>query len=394
MSKSSNRVICKHPFFSIQNNIEKPYTPCCWARTSHSSTPSPKDALPFEYFDSDFFRRFRKEMLDGERTDFLYDYCKDCWYQEDNLGHSHREEPDVDLLEKFNQDGSLSNSEGRFIKLALNIFGNYCNLECYECIPRYSSSRDVALRKLKSNWEGVDRFFSIPGNGDLKKVNTDQFNRIIKNIKENSSKIETVEFVGGEPALMKSHFEILDALIESGDSKEIQLSYVSNMTLLNLDIMKRYFDNFKHTHIQWSVDGIGKRNYWLRYPTDWESTLKNVYSVRKHPKVYITSTITPTCLNIFYIKELINFLIIEDLYSGINNFVVDPDFLRIKHLPDNIKNLIDIKDISLIHHNELISDRDEKQWQKALKYFDELDQSRGTDWKSTFPEIYNLTISK
>jgi hypothetical protein len=34
-----------------------------------------------------------------------------------------------------------------------------------------------------------------------------------------------------------------------------------------------------------------------------------------------------------------------------------------------------------------MSDRNEYMFQSAIKYADELDKSRGTDWRSTFPEI-------
>ena len=81
---------------------------------------------------------------------------------------------------------------------------------------------------------------------------------------------------------MKSHFEILDALVLSGHSEHINLDYVSNMTVMNLSVLKKYIDQFKSVSIQWSVDGLKTENSWLRYPTDWDQMMINVREVKKY----------------------------------------------------------------------------------------------------------------
>ena len=71
------------------------------------------------------------------------------------------------------------------------------------------------------------------------------------------------------------------------------------------------------------------------------------------------------------------------------NKIDRPHFCRTQHLPDPIKEEIgeDIKSISQYVYDDMMQPRDEKQFQLGIKYFDALDKSRGSDWRSTFPEV-------
>ena len=97
---------------------------------------------------------------------------------------------------------------------------------------------------------------------------------------------------------MKGHFELLDILIDSGHSSSIKLAYVSNFTCMKRDRMQKYIDSFKKVTFQWSMDGVAELNHYLRYPTDWYSTLKNVFDFD-----HVTATFTPTSLDEITSKE-------------------------------------------------------------------------------------------
>ena len=62
-------------------------------------------------------------------------------------------------------------------------------------------------------------------------------NKPIKNTKsmvdqtmEMSKYIRSIKVIGGEPLIMKKHYELLDRLIESGDAEHIYLKYQTNLT--------------------------------------------------------------------------------------------------------------------------------------------------------------------
>jgi organic radical activating enzyme len=307
-----------------------------------------------------------------------------------------------ELKNNFNEDGTLKEDTSRFLKISINIFGNRCNLQCYECLPTSSSSRTYVMNKLDLKWrvrfpsDGVTNNYFDENEYEVKKINPEHFNKIIDNLIDNADKIETVSIVGGEPMLMKSHFDLLDRLIEGGQSKKISLNYCSNMTMTNLFKMKKYFDNFRSTFLQWSVDALRERNYWLRYPTNWEETLSNAVEIsaylRKNSLGRLESTITPTLLSITTFKDTYNWLLEHDLISQENkhvNVLGSPEFLAPRHLPQKLKEEIseDVLKISKYRYNQLMETGDEKMFSLAVGYCDALDKQRGTNWRSVFPEI-------
>jgi len=396
-----NKVFCSKPFQEIYNHPEANYTPCCWA--SPVSKNNPNTSLPMDHFDGEDFRRLRREMLLGKRTDFLYSYCKNCFDREDEQISSPRKKynyVDKSILDNFDFDGSLKETKDRFITISINAYGNVCNLECYGCNPTVSTSRKISLDKLQKNiiFNNID-FSDFYFDYDHKcvDINPDiNFDDIVNHLVKYADNIRTIVIVGGEPMLMKKHFILLDKLIELNKSKNISLSYVSNMTLMNVSNMKKYFENFQRTKIQWSVDALKERNYWLRYPTNWDDTIKNVFEIqsyfKKNKHGSITSTITPSILGIVTLRKTYNWLLVRDLINknnAITNLVVKPQILRTRNLPEEIKNNIsyDIKTISQTHYDDLMHTGNKRQFELAVKYFDLLDQSRGTDWRSTFPEV-------
>jgi len=396
-----NKVFCSKPFKEIFNHPELNYAPCCWAYPASKENPNTR--LPIDHFNGEDFKRLRREMLQGKKTDFLCSYCKYCYDREDeNIESPRMKNANISktILDSFNADGSLKPNQNKFINIAINAYGDNCNLECYGCNPLVSTSRKSAMDKLHN--QIIDNNIDILDfYGNLKykcfdKSESVKFEDIVDQIVEYADNISSLTIVGGEPMLMKKHFILLDKLIEVNKSRNITLNYVSNMTLMNLNNMKIYFENFSKTNIQWSVDALGERNYWLRYPTNWEQTTKNVFEIEKYFNTYkkgsIFATITPSMLGIITLRKTYNWLLTRNLINKkdpIINLMVKPELLRTRNLPEEIKNNIkyDIKIISELHYEDLIKPRNDTQFKLAIKYFDLLDKSRGTDWRSTFPEV-------
>ena len=394
-----NEVICPLPFKKIYNDLDRSYyTPCCWSTDWENKENNASNTLPLEYFTGEVFSRIRKEMLEGKKTEFLKKHCSECWRREKDLGSSPRTELskiiEYNPYKNFDKSGKIIDNNERFIQIGINVYGNYCNLQCYECLPYNSSSRINVLNEMNNSILN-NNFFYNP-NRKPTKVSKEHFNNIVDELVSYSSRIFSIDIVGGEPMLMKNHFYLLDRLIEVGESKNIEINYTSNMTLMTLDKMKIYFDNFSYIRIQWSVDALDERNYWLRYPTNWKQTISNAEEVRKYliknAKGEIQATITPSLFSITSFKETYDWLLLND-YVFPNqvpmNVVDSPNFLSPQHLPKELKEKIASKvfKLSKAHYNQLMLERDENSFQLAIQYADKLDQMRGTDWRSTFPEI-------
>ena len=395
--QKDNHVICGYPFYAIRNGPSINYAPCCWARTK--SVCGPQNTPAIDYFKGNIFNEMRRDMLRGVKSDLLLDTCSLCYKNEENNGSSARLQSEVDwsVLDNFDSDGKMIDNNNRFIKLELNAFGNHCNLECYECQPDNSSSREERLKKMGTKWQAILGKYSFVDR-DVKKKNKVLWREFVNDLVQHSRNIKMLSFCGGEPMSMVSHFDILDALIDSGDSKEIELYYVSNMTMFTLPKMRRYIDKFKWMNIQWSVDGIGERNYWLRYPTNWNNTVKNVLDVQQY--LYYTkpwkigkieATITPSLLGVLKLRETVDWMNKHDLMQDnpMINRIDEPKICQTRHLPDEIKQKIgdDVKSVSEYHYNDMMEKRDPYYFGLAIKYFDALDKSRGTDWRATFPEL-------
>jgi|APGre2960657373_1045057.scaffolds.fasta_scaffold04183_5 hypothetical protein len=393
-----NNVLCPLPFKKIYNNLDQSnYTPCCWS-SDWKNEKNASNTLPIEYFNGEVFTRIRKEMLEGEKTEFLKSHCGECWRREELYGSSPRTELskiiEYQPYKNFDKSGKMVDNNERFLQIGINVYGNHCNLQCYECLPYNSSSRTDVLNKLNDPIINK-QFFYDPKIKSIQ-ISTEHFNNIVDELVSYASKIISIDIVGGEPMLMKNHFYLLDRLIDIGESKNITINYVTNFTMMNIVKMKKYFDNFLCTIIQWSVDGLKERNHWLRYPTNWEQTVQNATEVRdylfKYNKGSVTSTITPSLFSITSFKETYDWLFLND-FSFPNqkhlNIINNPDFLNPQHLPQKLKETIapSIYKISKAHHNQLMKDRDEDMFKLAIEYADTLDKNRGTNWRSIFPEI-------
>ena len=88
---------------------------------------------------------------------------------------------------------------------------------------------------------------------------------------------------------MKKQYEMLKALIDSGDSKEIIIKFQTNMTKMargKHNIFK-YIPKFKKVYMVASVDGIGKTIEYMRRRTDWPELVDNIEQVKKYPNAVV-----------------------------------------------------------------------------------------------------------
>jgi len=395
LSDIKNNSFCSYPFTNIRNGMSHGYTPCCWMQTQQLVGPA--NTTPFDYYDGPEAKELRRAMLAGEMSEYVKAMCQRCFYKEKHFGTSPRlmnELYDPKILDHYAEDGSYTGT-ARNLNLELNFYGNTCNLECYGCHSGDSTTRDRRLEQLADLDKRYPRTNKFPDT-DLLKIDQAQFSDIISDILDNADRIKSISFCGGEPMLMKSHFRVLDALAGSGKSRSISLSYVSNMTIFTLKQMQKYLDRFNYTHIQWSCDGLGDRNYYLRYPTNWEQTLSHVDEIREYflrtGKGSIAGTYTPSVLSVYKIKEVFEFFEKRGLKKRpfqIYNNLENPDYLRVNNLPHPIKEEIydDVKSVDESVAKQMMQSPITNGWIKAKKYFDDLDSLRNTNWRQTFPEL-------
>jgi sulfatase maturation enzyme AslB (radical SAM superfamily) len=194
--------------------------------------------------------------------------------------------------------------------------------------------------------------------------------------------------------LIKEHFAFLERLVEMGKT-DIKLWYNINMTLMNEKVIDLW-RKFDHVKISCSIDDLGDRNHYIRYPTKWNDVEKNIMRLKKENfEVDITQTVS-----------WMNYSTLGDFYNefykkhGIwvhHNYVYDPDVLSPGVLPkamrDDIhKNFEGVFDKwKLKELKTMFSGPDKpKKWEQAKEYTRNLDEIRNQRIENYLPEFKDL----
>jgi len=369
-----------------------------------------------EAWNSDHFKSARKTMLEGKQ----FKNCIAC-YKEEAVGiYSHRQiENHIwrnklgdqfinDLINDTNFDGSVNHN---WITLDLRL-GNTCNLQCIMCRPIDSSKwvkhANILKQELKTDarWDWKHKVESYSTN-NFEWYKDEDF---LKEFYESSKDLRHIIFGGGEPLYIKEHKEILKKLVETGDSKHIELRYHTNGTIYDKEVVDLW-TKFKYVDVMISLDGAKDVNDYIRYPADWETIEQNLHLYDTTPEMIdIKILCTVQATNIFYLPEFAEWLLNQNyqkiskprldgiFHTGILHF---PHYLCAKALSkeDKIKVTEKINLFADKHKNnasiqrvrKLIDFMNSEDWSNLLpqtiEYLDKLDQLRNTDRKKVFNDI-------
>ena len=126
----------------------------------------------------------------------------------------------------------------------------------------------------------------------------EQINSQIPNLKQ-------VYFAGGEPLMIKEHKKFLEEILRQGYSDKILIRYNSNALLLDDETIELW-KQFKKVKFAVSLDATDQRNYYIRYPSDWETIVNNLHKLDNTPDNVQVST--ATAIQILNIKHLPDFV--------------------------------------------------------------------------------------
>jgi len=261
-----NNYFCVLPFYSVEiahNSPDNIY--CC-------RLPAGTD-----------IKQVQQSIVDQQRSPS----CGACWRLEDRGLTSERQIHNRTFdfyldrdLEKIEQDAIDQLNHPQIIKVGTS---NLCNGTCVTCGSDASSA-----------WAALE-------NKPIKynKISTEKLEKI------NWANIKQLSFVGGEPLLEKFNFEILNRLVESNNTNCF-VSVVTNGSCALTPAQFQTLSKFQNLNICLSIDGVGKRFEYMRYPLSWELLRNNLEQFKK-----ITSNISVSAMisnvNIFYYSELMEF---------------------------------------------------------------------------------------
>lgn len=372
---------CVNPWVSAHIRLDQGYNPCClFSKTYKANNIA-------DYANGTELAELKQRILTGERVK----ECNYCWLQEDQGYISKRQRDNQTyqkvFLHKFKNrelEPSASFNE-YYIRL-----GNHCNLRCTTCSEEFSTGWISEYKKF-----GVQRG---------KTVLLDPTDPVWQHIKDNSRSVAVIQFIGGEPFMMSTNeqCDLLKYLVESGDASHIRLKYISNLTRLP-DEQIPYWSKFKAVEMNVSMDGIGDRFEYLRFPAKWSDIDKNLkfykdLQASAVPQLELTIMHTLSLFNIGYVKEMLDYADLQNLPIFLNllefpkhyNFFESSTGVK-QWIRSQIQN-IDHTVIKNIYNNILLhqSTTDNK---TLLETISTLDHRRDLNIAKTFPELYNSIVN-
>ena len=363
-----------------------------------------------DYWNSNRMKEIRRKMIAGEK---IRD-CERCYRQEEQGAESLRSTFGMDdFIKKTTADGFYQESAD-----TMQIqFGNICNLKCKMCSQMYShmhgmETRDIGkddpewLHWVKEQGANVNNWTNELG------VKQEWYkNKIVKdNMFEHISRnIRHLVVIGGEPTLIPEFYELFDYCDKQGTLGDKIVTIVTNLTNTN-PRLTNWLPKLKAWTVWASVDGVGERTEYIRYPSKWDKVLESLEFYRNIMGDNGNITLSPAVqlLNIDQLDDIIKWWIdwcggeLNDRYGFtwlatvwyplICNPNMAPREWRLKvadklskyKFDDNYDNLI----------AELRRDQHTKEKAKELqrafvKYNDKQDQFRNvpSTWRQLLPDL-------
>ena len=259
-----------------------------------------------EWMTGHVMEKIRSEMVD-EFSNFEYvnHHCKKCINDEAKIGRSRRMIANEIYQEENNTDqviwpyimdaaartkkGEKYRFEGRILEIQVKSFGIECNLDCQMCHHMSSSIRT------KMAFDKVYGMMLFGGDKEEARKKSEvamwpkPVGKINKQILDLAPYIYNLKIIGGEPLVMKKHYELLQQIIDIGEAKNMQLKYQTNATTLAAgkhNVLK-YIPHFKTVLVVVSLDSVGKANDYIRRRSDYDTIVKNIREFQKYPNVQL-----------------------------------------------------------------------------------------------------------
>ena len=347
---TNNKTFCVLPFKNLTTNNDGRVKLCCNVQTEHYVKNNRggyanihKDPLK-DFWNSPALRRIRQDTAEGKPVED----CRYCYDMESRGCKSSRQwanEKLLDLKTKRIIRRSLQNKgfvETLPDSLELRI-SNTCNLRCHSCWSLSSSAiskererwlEDPLLpeyfRKVFLHEKEITRF-SVIQDMPQKSFFEESFDKISPNLKR-------LYLSGGEPSMIKPYLKILNRLTDIGNT-HLSLSLTINLTHLPprfLSLLKK----FSRLEVSCSIDGYGKANDYIRYPSRWPVISKNLKILKENlPSANIVIYSVHSIYNSFSLIDLAGWL--ESEFASppplCLTWLRHPEQLRPENLPESLK---------------------------------------------------------
>lgn len=361
---NTNKSFCIFPFIELLTNNGNT-TVCC--RSNTPITPL-KDLDNFRT--NAGYQEIRTKMLNGE---LLPDHCSSCYNLENRGIVSARIQETVEWCNRLDLN-SLEDldhlSDPAYYEVRPS---NVCNLQCRMCGPESSNLIAREYKKLNLITDLPDKEFA-----DFDFIKLDHLKKLY--------------VAGGEPTAIVELYDFLDRCIVN---KQTDFEFVINTNATKLNSrFKQQIKHFSNLQFIVSIDGFKELNYYIRWPSDWNTIIDNVQYLKQHNHV-VSFNVTVSIYNVAHLAQLLTFFDTEFPNTLVHCQLAEStdDMLSALNYPLSdqvIDNLKQVQQLNCYKNDPLLSSfidgiiahyqtRKVIDWNKLSKFFqfnELLDQSR------------------
>jgi sulfatase maturation enzyme AslB (radical SAM superfamily) len=373
----TDKVFCLAPWSNLEILPTGSILPCCkFQIADYPQKFNITSNTIKEYMASDTLAEIKNDFLHGQWPRG----CERCRIEESNNIKSKRELDRERWAEHYN-NYDLEKDNLLTLSFAL---GNVCNLKCIICGPHASSLWSKEYKDIY----GIE----IQSIESFRK-------EAIDDLANHAPNLVHMDIHGGEPFLANKlqHRQLLDKLIDNNQAQSVTIHYTSNGTIWpDLEWIERW-KYFKEVDIQLSIDGVGKKFEYIRYPADWNVLQQNVQKYlqleKQNSNFRLSVSHTVSAFNILYLDEFVTWCKQTGLPEPWMGKLHNPQQLRPTVWPGQTRQFIVDKlqqsSYSNIHAwaNLLKTSDDSQQFCEFQHFVKTHDQYRNLDFKQVFPEL-------
>jgi hypothetical protein len=433
MSKS--KTFCPLPWIHLATRPNGDVRVCCTANASGAGVVDDKEAglvkqdgvnmnlrehTVEEVWNSEHMRNTRLQML----NDIVPASCRKCFEEESKGIKSKRYWETEVWKERLDIDSIVAQTdENGYLPVDIPYFdlrlGNMCNLKCIMCSPHDSSSwiKDWKLQYPKYELIDLKQDQGWDPSFDYAWYKKSSF---LDSVKGQAQNIKELYFAGGEPLMIPEHYSILEFMVAEGYAKNCVLRYNSNGTDISNKLLNLW-THFKEVKFNFSIDAVGEKNDYIRYPSNWDNLVSNMHKLdNTGDNVTVNMACAVQLLNVGSLVELAEWKLDQN-FKKINrapygagviglHLVYLPSYLNVRVLPKDVKQQVSesISTFANTYNTHefktnkygrerwlgLVDYMNSEDWSHklpaAIQYLDICDKTRNLNFRNTFEELRNI----
>jgi MoaA/NifB/PqqE/SkfB family radical SAM enzyme len=219
--------------------------------------------------------------------------------------------------------------------------GNICNLKCRICGSWSSSTfaTEELANLLPTEDRKTNHHYHMLRQGAWPRENPTFWSEI----ERVSDQIQYIEFTGGEPFMIREHFDMLQGLVDRGIADRIEIHYNTNGTQWPKDAEK-IWQHFKCVEIAFSIDDVEARFEYQRSNAVWDEMCANITRFRelrnRHSNIQLQVCSTVNVFNVCYLEELSHWIEQQNFDFVYWNMMHEAYYFSISTLPESAKQVI------------------------------------------------------